>query len=146
MERSGRVRLAGEIDSAEDLGRSVFSSRDRDRARRGKTPHHMFLEREGEVEISVDRLNYAPEVGMAKIADHVAANRNATFYGWAVVVEELARANGRRAIATPKPNNPYHADIVLPAPVAEAREEQKRHAQELADGSTYRERPGPVQP
>ena len=119
MERSGRVRLASELGSAEDLGRSVFSRKNGDRARRGKTPHHMFLEREGEVEISVDRLNFAPAVGMAEIADDVAANRNATFYGWAVVVEELARGNGRRAIATPKPNNPYHADIVLPPLVAD---------------------------
>ena len=129
------------IGSGEDLGRSVFSSKNRDRARRGKAPHHVFLEREGTLEISVDRLNYAPEIEMSEIAERVAANRNATFYGWAVVVEDSACANERGAIATPRPDNPYHADIVLPAPAAEDREEQKRHAQELADASTWRERP-----
>ena len=136
------MTVAGEIAPEEDLGRGVFSSRNRDRARRGKTPHHVFLEREGRVEISVDRLSCAPEIEMVEIADRVAANRNATFYGWGVVVEERARANGRRAIATPQPDNPYHADIVLPDSAAEDREEQKRHAQELADASTWRERPG----
>lgn len=129
------------IGPGEDLGRGVFSSRNRDRARRGKTPHHVFLEREGTIEVSVDRLNFAPETEMSGIADRVAANRNATFYGWAVVVEDRARANGRGAIASPITDNPYHADIILPAPAAEDREEQKRHAQELADASTWRGRP-----
>jgi len=140
------VTITGEIAAGEHLGRSVFSSRNRSRARRGKTPHHVFLERGGEIEISVDRLDIAPAIEATEIADHVAANRSATFYGWAVVVEERARANGRRAVATPQPGNPYHADIVLPALAAEDREEQKRHAQELADVSTWRERPGPGGP
>ena len=129
------------IGPGEDLGRGVFSSRNCGRARRGKTPHHVFLEREGTIEISVDRLKHASEVEMSGIADRVAANRNATFYGWAVVVEDRARANGRGVIASPRPDNPYHADIILPALAAEDREEQKRHAQELADASTWRERP-----
>ena len=135
------MTIAGGVAPGEDLGRGVFSSRNRDRARRGKTPHHVFLEREGRVEISVDRLSCAPGIEVAEIADRVAANRDATFYGWAVVIEEHARASGRRAIATPQSENPHHADIVLPAPAAEDREEQKRHAQELSDASTWKERP-----
>ena len=136
------MTVPSEIGPEEPLGRSVFSSRNRDRARRGKTPHHVFLEREGIIEISVDRLNFAPGIEMSEIADRVAANRSATFYGWAVVIEDLARANERGAIASPKPDNPYHADIVLPALAAEDREEQKRHAQELADASAWKERAG----
>ena len=140
------MTIAGTVAPGEDLGRSVFSSRNRNRARRGKTPHHVFLEREGKADISVDRLTCAPEIEMAEIADRVAANRGATFYGWAVVVTEHVRANGRRVVATPRPDNSYHADIVLPALAAEDREEQKRHAQELADASTWRERPGRGRP
>ena len=123
------MTIPGEITAGEHLGRGVFSSRNRSRARRGKTPHHVFLERGGEIEISVDRLDIAPAIEATEIADHVAVNRNATFYGWAVVVEERARANGRGAVATPQPGNPYHADIVLPAVAAE--EDQKRERARL---------------
>ena len=52
---------------------------------------------------------------------------------------EDAAGNGRRVVASPiLDQNPYHADIVLPSVVAEDREEQKRHAQELADMSRWR--------
>ena len=63
------------------------------------------------------------------------------FYGWAVVTTEEASSNQRQVIASPLPTNPYHADIVLPSLAAEDREEQKRHAQELADASRWRDRP-----
>ena len=77
------------------------------------------------------------------IADNVGAARthSATFYGWAFLTAEEAGRNGRGAIASPFNNNPYHADIRLPELTAEDREEQKRHAQELADASRWRERP-----
>lgn len=51
------------------------------------------------------------------------------------------RENGREAVASPIADNPHHADIVLPQVAAEDREEQKRHAQDLADASIWRERP-----
>lgn len=97
------MTITGEIAAGEHLGRGVFSSRNRSRARRGKTPHHVFLERGGEIEISVDRLDIAPAIEATEIADHVAANRSATFYGWAVVVEERARAMdaGRSQLRSP---------------------------------------------
>ena len=100
----------------------------------------MFLEKEGEARLSVDRLNVAPPAEALEIAEGVAESRNATFYGWAVVAAELAHTNGRQVFATPQLGNPYHADIVLPDPAVEDREEQKRHAQELADSSIWRER------
>jgi len=103
-------------------------------------PLHVFLEKEGEARLSVDRLDVAPAAEASEIADRVATARKRTFYGWAVVTSETAAANGRRVLATPQPENPYHADIVLPDLAAEDREEQKRHAQELADSSVWRER------
>ena len=127
----------------EELGRGVFSQRHAQRARRTRIPHHVFLVQAGNTEISVDRLTFAPSEEATEIAEETATVRNATFYGWAVVLAEKAEDHGRRVIATPRPErgNPYHADIVLPELSAEDREEQKRHAQELADASSWRDRP-----
>ena len=94
-------------------------------------------------EISVDRLDLAPPAEAAAAALRIANERGPTvsFYGWAVVIAQEAGADGRQVRASAKPDNPYHADIVLPDLAAEDREEQKRHAQELADSSSWRERP-----
>ena len=67
--------------------------------------------------------------------------RHAVFYGWAMLTVAQAARDGRTAIATPLPHNPYHADIRLPTLAGEDREEQKRHPQELADVSGWRGRP-----
>lgn len=67
-----------------------------------------------------------------------AANkRGANFYGWAVLITEIACQSNRRVMASPTAENPYHADIVLPASAGEDYEEQVRHAQELADESRW---------
>lgn len=135
------MNIPNDIAPEEDLGRSVFSSRDAKRARRSRVSLNAFLEKEGQTDISVDRLSIAPEAEAIAIADNVAVERNRTFYGWAVVTAEEARRSEREAIASPLKNNSYHADIRLPELTAEDREEQKRHAQELADISRWRERP-----
>ena len=129
-----------DIAPEENLGRDVFSSGQARRADRGRVPIHVFLEREGEPELSVDRLDLASPGEAAEIADRVAAGRGKTFYGWAVVDAETAGSNERQVTASPQLDNPYHADIVLPDPAVEDREEQKRHAQELADEATWRGR------
>ena len=122
----------------------MFSSRDAKASTAIQESHYnAFLEKEGQTDISVDRLSIAPEEEAVAIADNVGTARTlpATFYGWAVVTAEEARRSEREAIASPLKNNPYHADICLPELTAEDREEQKRHAQELADISRWRERP-----
>lgn len=129
-----------DIAPEENLGRDVFSSGQARRADRGRVPIHVFLGREGEPELSVDRLDLASPGEAAEIADGVAAGRGETFYGWAVVDAETAASNGRQVTASPQLDNPYHADIVLPDAAVEDREEQKRHAQELADEATWRGR------
>ena len=139
--RSSHVTDSDQVGQEEGLGRGVFSSRHRDRARRARVPHHVFLERPGVTRISVDRLDSAPPDEAVAIADETAAARRARFYGWAVVTARQAGVNGRRVRASARLHNPYHADIVLPDLAAEDREEQKRHAQELADRSSWRERP-----
>ena len=81
-----------------------------------------------------------------EIGDNVAANRtcmlnrNVRFYGWAVVSSEDALENGRLVNASPLESNPFHADIILPDLAREMRDEQVRHAQELADASRWRDR------
>ena len=140
------MTVSEHIEAQENLGRGVFSSRNRDRARRARVPHHVFLEREGRTTISVDRLDLAPLAEAAATALRVAHDRGATFYGWAVVTARKAGADGRHVRASAQPDNPYHADIVLPDLAAEDREEQKRHAQELADVSSWREHPSAPAP
>ena len=106
----------------------------------------VFLESAGTLEISVDRLDWVDEEEATKISDNVAANRtymfkrNVRFYGWAVVSSEDALRNGRLVNASPLESNPYHADIILPELAGEMRDEQIRHAQELADVSRWRDR------
>ncbi len=139
------MNIPNNISPEEELGRGVFSSKNAQRAERSKVPFNVFLEKEGQTDISVDRLSIAPEEEAIAIADNVAAARSATFYGWAFLTAEESVHNERQVIPSPLDNNPYHADIRLPDPVAEDREEQKRHAKELADASRWRERPNSLE-
>ena len=109
------MNIPNNIAPAEELGRSMFSSREAKRARRSRVSHNAFLEKEGQTDISVDRLSIAPAKEAVAIADNVGAARtpSATFYGWAFLTAEEADCNGRQAIASPLDNNPYHADIRL---------------------------------
>ena len=118
----------------------MFSSKNAKRAKRSRVPANVFLEKLRERNISVDRLSVASLEEVEKISDGVAAGRGASFYGWAIVAAKRIRENRREVIATPLPNNPYHADILLPDGAAEDREEQQRHAQELADASRWQDR------
>lgn len=130
------------IGSDEELGRHVFSHRHANRALRSTVPHHVFLIQEGQTRISVDRLSIAPAPDALVLAEANAAVRGRAFYGWATVDAGTARRNDRDVMASPIPGkNPYHGDIVLPDSAAADREEQTRHAQELADASRWRPRP-----
>lgn len=135
-------KIPTDIGPHEDLGRGVFSSGHAKRARRSRVSYHVFLEREGEIKVSVDRLSVAPPDTTLALAEDTAASRNARFYGWAAVIAHQAEINGRTVVSSPMPahDNPYHADIILPDAAGEDREEQKRHAQELADYSRWIEK------
>ncbi|MDE0308558.1 MAG: hypothetical protein OXI60_01830 [Acidiferrobacterales bacterium] len=127
------------VDPTEELGRGIFSSSIAKRSRRA-IPKNVFLEREGNARISVDRLSIAPAIESIRIADEVAVQRNRKFYGWAIISAESASQNGRSVEASALIHNQFHADIVLP-PEANKREEQIMHAQLLADLSNWRARP-----
>ena len=118
----------------EELGRGIYSSRHARRCRQNRIPVKVFLERLGKVKVSVDRLTIAPPSEVIDIAKVRAADRDGNFHGWAIATVEALRSNNRTVVASPIADvNPYHADIVLPSYVADDREEQTRHAQELAD-------------
>ena len=126
----------------EALGRCVFSSREARRGRRrGKVRFNVFLERPGIQDLSVDRLDRASVEEATGLGERAATRRQQTFYGWGVVSAERAVDNGRSVAATPRPDNPFHADIVLPDRAVSKREEQKVHAQQLADLSSWRASP-----
>ena len=135
------MTIPDNIAPQEELGRGVFSSQEKKRAERSRISLQVFLEKEGETDISVDRLDYPTPQEAAAIGERAAVARDRTFYGWAVVTAENAGTHQRQVRATPLQDNPYHADIVLPDIASEDREEQKRHAQELRDASRWRSRP-----
>ena len=140
------VSPPAELDVAERLGRSVFSSKSRRRARNGRIDVNIFLEREDTESVSVNRMDHAPLEELAGSAYERGRNRTPplTFYGWEVVaVRDVAR-NGRTVVATPKPENRFHADIFPDVAGDERRRQQKQHANELAAHSQWLERPGSV--
>ena len=104
-----------ELDADEDLGRGVFSGRNRKRARRGIIDFDIFLESEQAESISVDRMDYALIDELAAWSRERARCRGADrrFYGWAVLKVRDAEKDGRTVAATPTPQNRCHADILL---------------------------------
>ena len=145
------MTVPADISEKENLGRIVVSQgQTRYTRRHSRSRINSFLEKGGQKAVSVDRLEVAPsENVLVANGEKVAAARakpdgsRRTFYGWAVVKAENARGRGRDVISSPQPDNPYHADIILLGPAVKDQEDQKRHAQELADNSVWRERPQP---
>ncbi len=129
----------GPVEDDEELGRSVFSGRQSRTAANSGVPFHVFLERAGEREISVDRLTLAPLAEVTANAIGVAAQRNPprNFYGWAVVGSGQVRQAGYEVRDSPLPDNRYHADIVLPDNAFENADVQRQCAIELAGMSRW---------
>ena len=103
-----------DIAPDERLGRGVFSSRNRDRSRRGTVPYHVFLEKAGKVDISVDRIGLAPATEAIRIADGVAAARGRDIPRLGRSHRETSPCQRAANDRHPATRNPYHADIVLP--------------------------------
>lgn len=129
----------GPVGAWERLGRRVFSGN----AAKTPVPPHVFLNR-GSRDISVDRLTRVPLLDTV-IADADAAalqrGANRRFYGWAVVGAEDVIAAGCQVAASPLPNNPYHADIVLPDATVEDADSHRECAVALAGVSDWQPRP-----
>ena len=138
------------IEDGETLGRSVFRSTAAKRAKRdGTIIRDVFLVRREDDSVSVDRMDYEAAETMAALADARGRERGDTFYGWASLSASEARADdaefARVVRATPLPDNPCHADIVMLISAElsdeERRDVQKQHAVALAAVAEWRPRP-----
>lgn len=127
------------------LGRGVFSSRNARRAqRRGEIHVRVFIDPRSP-RWSVDRLDRASVTVMAEIGDRRGADRDPPrrLYGWAVVTHAAAERMRRRVEMTPQPDNPYHADVVLPKWPEDIEEREQlcvEHARDLAQSASFRDR------
>ena len=142
--RSGSTQAPPtELDANEDLGRSVFTRRSRNRE--GVINYRIFLESEQAESISVDRMGHAPIEELAAWSRERARKRGADrhFYGWAVLKVRDAEQNGRTVAATPKQQSRCHADISLNVTAIgeERKHQQEAHALQLASHSRWRDAP-----
>lgn len=128
------------IDPSEPLGRAVFDSKHANHARKNNVPPKVFQERLGVRELSIDRLSYADLKAAAAVQTKL---RERECRGWAVISGSVAFESGRTAVHDPiEPYQPYHAFILLPeCPEAEAFNEQKKHAVEMAMRAQWQEAP-----
>ena len=123
------------IDPSEKIGRRVFDSSDVKSATRAERPvvkRKLFKPKDGK-KVSTDRLDHAPYERMKRIACRTSFGRGPRFRGWVYLVVESVNKDGREVIYSPTEENPYHADIELPYPVADNKEDAIDHAQALAD-------------
>lgn len=104
-----------------------------------------FLVQAGNAEVSTDRVFREKLKEIAEIASREGANRESPFQGWCAVSVRRATESGRRVVASPTCNNPYHADIVFPHNVIWDRVAQGKHAQSLADAARWLARPNACQ-
>lgn len=120
------------LAQSERLGRGISSSKHFDRFKKhGICSIKIFIHRNRR-KLSVDRLNDDNLSSVCEIAKKREVDRGRTFYGWASVTEDVASSNGRTIADSPQVNNPFHADIVLPACVLTDKKAMEEHATELA--------------
>ena len=129
-----------EINDNDLLGRACFSSKDGKKARLNHIKHTIFLEKIGELLLSVDRFDFCSFEELTDIQDKNAKARSTpeskrSFYGWAQIRTLEACQSGRKVKSSPLPNNRYHADIILPEDTNE--DDQVEHANKLADNAKW---------
>ena len=144
------------ILNADKVGRDVLSRSDRRLIMRGQAPPGLFLDNASPVQLSVhrlapvpnrpppdDRSDLAPDLVIAEIsrcrAKAQTPERN--FYGWAELSAADAAQDGREVCLSPQPDNPWHADIVLPAEAEREERKREKHATALSHSVEWRERP-----
>ena len=127
---------SGETITDGAVGRAVFQSSTWKKMNKGEgsAPLDLFIDRKSPVEISVFILDLASDGNLTKIGDDMAQQRgeNRKFYGWAKLSVTDARKDKRKVRATPRPENKWHADIVLPSSAETDKKERERHAIQLA--------------
>ena len=107
----------------------------------------------GKCKLSLDRLTYAESQHdiqrVAALAELEETHRDGLFRGWACLMYEYAASDGRKVVASPTKENPYHGDIILPRSVIGDKGAREHHAYDLAGACAWRDAPasddGPVQ-
>ena len=127
----------------DSVGRAVFQSNQWKKVRRndGEMPMDVFLDSKSRNKISVHILGDGLK-DVAQRCDDIAKQRgvNRSFYGWAEVAVAVAEQHGRAVVASPTPDDRWHADIVLPC-APDDKVERERHAIILAAHAVCRPRP-----
>lgn len=131
------------INDSERLGRQVSDGSKAKKAAGGKfTPKIFMPNSKGDRVVSLDRLDMAPLLNVAKIAFAHATAIRKTFYGWANVRARFVRENGRTVEHVPELGNEYHSEVYYPLKTCgknltelqlkQWNEEAKEHAIDLA--------------
>ena len=92
-------------------------------------------------EVSVDRCRYLQENRALQLGEQKAAERNLTFYGWAIIEKSTVARKGCDAIASPVNDNPAHANIKLPIDDITDQKDLRAYLGELADNCCWLDAP-----
>lgn len=104
-----------------------------------------FAPPSGSRAVSVHRLEHvSSDRDKVRLARDVALRRRrdpSKFYGWAELAVSRVEMKGWQVVATPQPENMYHADIILPERRADDRRALHRQLTWLATNPTFRNIP-----
>lgn len=103
---------------------------------RARVPASKFEPPNNTNEISVNRMDLAPNVTLAEVGVRNASLSGKRFWGWYILAVGDVEDIGCSAIPTPLDHNPYHADIIVP--VALDAEDRRDDLREYAIGLAYR--------
>ena len=123
------TELPSQIESNEDLGRYITSNKV---VKKNRVPMRNF--RDDYKDKSVDRTSHFTKEKAAEIA----RENTKCFYGWAILIADDVKKNGRDLEYDPTPKNPLHTKIILPD---DSEETQENHARQLADLACVRKAP-----
>ena len=90
-------------------------------------------------EISVNRMDLAPESTMAEIGTRNASQSMKKFWGWYILTAGDVEEVGCGIKPSPSSENPYHADIVVPVALdaEDRRDAVIEYARDLAYCATF---------
>ena len=137
----------GSIDANEVLGREERSQSAARRAHRklvagmrGQARVNKFTPPKNRNDLSVSRMDAAPEDALAAIAIRNAEHSGRAFWGWYTLTARDVEAAGCTAQPSPLLDNPHHADIVLPVALdaEDRRDALREYAMDLAYRVTFR--------
>lgn len=143
MREAYPVEVPSAINANENLGREERSRSSAKRAHgklaKGEPGHarvNKFTPPRNCNDLSVNRMDFAPEGELAAIACRNAEHSGQAFWGWYTLTVADVEEVGCAARPSPLLDNPYHADIVLP--VAVDAEDRRDALREYAMGLAYR--------